>query len=116
MRAEKRLGELAELQRKAGLLANGTRGMGRPRIGGVRETPPNSEITLEEMGIDKNLAKRARMFASMPKPEFEAAVEKVREEISAASAALALVRPCGEGPACGLAARTGPRRLRGDGE
>src|SRR5688572_19744060 len=70
-RAERRIGELMAEQ-KAGLgLNKGTAGKGRPKIGGVQNTPPNNEPpTLEQAGIDKNLAKRARNLAGMPEEAF----------------------------------------------
>jgi hypothetical protein len=53
--AERRIGALIEEQRKAGKLAKGTRGKGRP-LGGVLKTPPKEQQTLDEQGVDQNLA------------------------------------------------------------
>jgi hypothetical protein len=73
-----------EIQREAGLLAKGTRGQGRPNLGGVSETPPN-EKTLGAQGVDKNLAKQARAAAAMSEQKFEAAI---RESINIAVAGM----------------------------
>jgi hypothetical protein len=43
--------------RAAGKLAKGTRGT---LSGGVLNTPPDNEITLDDQGIDKHLAKRIK--------------------------------------------------------
>lgn len=69
-RAERRLGELMAAQRDAGLLAKGTQGQGRPKIGGSDSVPPNNSITLAEVGVDKHLADRARTYAAIPAAEF----------------------------------------------
>jgi N6-adenosine-specific RNA methylase IME4 len=65
--AERRIGELMEEERKAGLIKEG-----RPRKR-VTEKP----ISLNKRGIDKNLADRARKAAAMPEAKFEAEVAKV---------------------------------------
>jgi hypothetical protein len=65
MRAERRLGELIDEQRKAGTLARGARGQGRPKKGGFKKNPPN-EVSLRKQGIGKSLADRARKAAAMP--------------------------------------------------
>jgi hypothetical protein len=45
-------------------------------------TPPEKTVaSLSEAGIDKNLARRARLVASLPPDEFEDRVEFVRAEI-----------------------------------
>jgi hypothetical protein len=64
MRALRRLGQLMELQRKAGLRAKGTRGAGRPKKGGVRKTPPKGP-TLKSQGVDKNLGKKTAIVAGL---------------------------------------------------
>jgi hypothetical protein len=56
-RAERRLGEMMEAQRKAGELDVGGRGQNR-----VRQKP-----SLLDAGIDKNLADRARRVHAMPR-------------------------------------------------
>jgi len=55
--------------REAKRLAKGTRGTlaGRAPSGGVLLTPPEDPTpTLEDLGIDKNLADQARETAAMP--------------------------------------------------
>jgi hypothetical protein len=61
-RSTRRLGELMAEMREADKLAKGTRGqlVSRGVIGGAKITPPKDETTLEQYGIDKNLAKQAR--------------------------------------------------------
>ena len=63
---------MAEL-RAAGKLAKGTRGTlsGRGIKNPARDVP-----TLEELGVDKNLAKAARKLAAMSEEEFAATVAK----------------------------------------
>lgn len=79
-RAERRLGELMKKQDETVGLNTGTRGKGRPKIGGVPETPPKDDRpTLVEAGIDKNLAKRARKAARMTEKEFDADVQRRTE-------------------------------------
>jgi hypothetical protein len=70
-----------EEERKAGKLAKGTRGAGRPKIGGSPKVPPISRsgtdpASLWVRGIDKHLADRARKAAAMPEAKFEAEVAK----------------------------------------
>jgi hypothetical protein len=71
LRAERRLGEMIDEAREAGNLATGTRGAGRPKIGGLPKNPPKGAPTLANMGIDKNLADRARKAAAMSDAKFE---------------------------------------------
>jgi hypothetical protein len=71
-RATRRLGELIEVQRKTVGLSEG----GRPRKTGVSKTP---DITLAEIGVDKNLAKQARKFAALPEEKFEALIVRRAE-------------------------------------
>ena len=83
-RAVLRLGELTDEQPKA----KGTRGTGRPKIGGVKKTPPKKEKTLAEQGIDNNLAKRARTAVADKKAgTFEARL-KEKQELAVAAAGL----------------------------
>ena len=63
-RAERRLGEIIESERKAGKLAKGAREKGVGRRGTrVIEKPA---LSLADRGIDKNLADRARKMAALP--------------------------------------------------
>jgi N6-adenosine-specific RNA methylase IME4 len=70
MRAERRLGEVMEDERQAGLLAKAAGSKGKR---GFLKNPR----TLAKRGIDKNLADRARKAAAMPEGKFEAGVDKV---------------------------------------
>ena len=73
IRAERRLGELMAAQKARVGVNSGTAGQGRPKIGGVPNTPPKHDAppTLAEAGIDKNLAKRSRSYAAVPTEQFE---------------------------------------------
>jgi hypothetical protein len=55
----RRIGQLIELQKTAVGLAKA----GRPKKIGVSETPISETPTLDQAGIDKDLAKSARKFA-----------------------------------------------------
>lgn len=62
--AERRLGEIL----KANPPAKGTRGMGRPKIGGIKQEPPKDDIpTLEQLGVTKRESAEAQMLASIPR-------------------------------------------------
>jgi phage N-6-adenine-methyltransferase len=78
-RAERRLGELMAAQREAGLLSKG--GGDQKSEHRVLEKPIDAPITLAEAGIDKNLADRARKYAAIPEPEFEATIEDWRGRV-----------------------------------
>jgi hypothetical protein len=71
-RATRRLGELMEAQRRTVGLAKA----GRPQKIGLSKNP---NITLAEIGVDKNLAHQARTFAAMPHDKFEALVDRRAE-------------------------------------
>jgi N6-adenosine-specific RNA methylase IME4 len=75
-RATRRIGEIVEAMRKADRLAKGARekGVGRRGRNAGFQTPRVK--TLEEEGVDKNLAKAARSAAAMPEDKFEARVAK----------------------------------------
>jgi hypothetical protein len=69
MRAEIRVGELILVQKalpraQGGGLNKGTRGAGRPGIGGSKMEPPKTDPTptLAEVGIDKKLSMRAQRW------------------------------------------------------
>jgi hypothetical protein len=59
-RAERRLGEMMAAQPKA---TGGEHG-GKKTLNGLRNNPSNPTITLDDAGIDKNLAHRARKATS----------------------------------------------------
>jgi len=53
--------------------AEGTRGQGRPpKIGGLHKNLPNAPKTLDEQGVDENLAHRARRAWGMSEGIFRA--------------------------------------------
>jgi N6-adenosine-specific RNA methylase IME4 len=73
MRARRRLAELLQERRAAGLLAKGTRG----QLAGGGKTPRQSDAeSFEQMGIDKETAKATRKIGKMSAEEFEAEVER----------------------------------------
>ncbi len=74
-RAERRIGELIAAQRDSGMLPEG-----RPK-NGLNENPFSKPITLDEIGIDKNLADRARKSAAVSADEFEDRVNEWREHV-----------------------------------
>lgn len=61
-RAERRLGELIQAQKKGPGLHEGGR---PPKITGFPENPVSTLPTLSDVGIDKNLANRARKLAAV---------------------------------------------------
>ncbi|CAN5541398.1 hypothetical protein BH10PSE6_BH10PSE6_13290 [soil metagenome] len=81
IRAERRLGELMAAQKAMVGVNSGAAGQGRPKIGGVPNTPPKHDAppTLAEAGIDKNLAKRARIYAAVPPEKFETLLTDKRQ-------------------------------------
>lgn len=87
-RAERRLGELMESDRKAGKLAKGARNKGVGKRGSSAD--PRS---LANQGIDKHLADRARKAAAMPAARFEAQVARaVTVAVAATEGTAAVVR------------------------
>jgi N6-adenosine-specific RNA methylase IME4 len=87
-RAVIRIGEIIAERSAAGKMAKGARGQlrGRDASGGVSKTQPeNSGPTLEQLGVDKNLAKKARKYAAMPHAEREAMIAE-HGEVAAAAA------------------------------
>src|SRR6476620_3375323 len=89
-RAERRLGELMDDDRKAGKLAKG---------GGDRKSDhrvakrPGDAPSLADQGIDKNLADRARKAAAMPEAKFEEQVARaVKVAVAATEGDAAVVR------------------------
>jgi N6-adenosine-specific RNA methylase IME4 len=83
-RAERRLGEIMEVDRRAGKLKRGG-----DRKSKVSEKP----LKLEAQGIDKNLADRARKAAAMPEAKYEAEVAKsVKIAVAAAEGHAAVIK------------------------
>ena len=93
-RAERRLGELMEDDRKAGKLAKGARGGGKkdgPR--GSLNDPRDKAPTLADQGVDKHLADRARKAAAIPEAKFEEQVARaVKVAVAATEGDAAVVR------------------------
>ncbi len=92
VRAERRLGEMMAVQpknpgsrgkiaehiaKKTGAVAENV------PVGPVEEMSELPPLTLKEVGIDDNLAARARKYARMPESEFEGKVQKLREDVVA---------------------------------
>lgn len=81
IRAERRLGEMLKWQEEHGGLNKGTRGLGRPKIGGAHGEPPKQDTPpLADMGISKKLSARSQAIAAIPEAEFEATLAEHREE------------------------------------
>jgi N6-adenosine-specific RNA methylase IME4 len=74
-RAERRIGELMAERREAGRLA---RGGGDKRSDHRVRQRPGDVPSLEEQGVDKHLADRARKAAAMPTEQFEVDIAKSR--------------------------------------
>lgn len=97
-RAERRVGEIMQEERAAGLLAKGAAGRGKKGAKrGSLEDPRIKLPTLTSRGVDKHLADRARKLAAMSDAKFErvvthainiaiAATEGDREVVLAAKA------------------------------
>jgi 16S rRNA G966 N2-methylase RsmD len=83
-RAEYRLGEMLAARREAGLLNPGTRLVGGgDGAGGFVTDPPADLPTLNELGITKALANKARKAFCLPADTFEAALTERRRQILA---------------------------------
>lgn len=81
--AARRVGELLRELPKA----TGTRGAGRPPIGGSRGAPPKSAPTLAEQGLDKKTAHRCQKLAEQPERDFADVITAIRargEKLTAA--------------------------------
>jgi DNA N-6-adenine-methyltransferase (Dam) len=78
-RAVRLIGQLMKAQAKTVGLAK--RGLGKKS--GLKNNPQKSVPTLDEAGIDKNLANRARKLAALDDKAFEAKVETWRDNMMA---------------------------------
>ena len=78
IRAERRIGEMMALQRD-------DCGLARPTIGGAGRFAPAALPTLDELGISKHLADRARRYAEWPAERFEDELEARRRRFAAGS-------------------------------
>jgi protein gp37 len=87
LRAERRLGELIAKQRDEEGLHQG----GRPRNTGS-PADPVAKATLEEVGIDKHLADRARKLARVPTDEFEQRLGDWRGDVAEQNARVTIER------------------------
>lgn len=79
-RAERCLGEMLKAETDAGRLRKGRRW----KSNGVSDTPLDSKkerVTLDEIGVDKNLSKRSQKIASISEQAFEAMVAGMRQQI-----------------------------------
>lgn len=74
LRVEHKLGLVLAAAREAGQIVNG-----RPKKGG--ENTPFPRVTLQEVGVDKNLAKRAREMGSISERALEVMIDNVRERV-----------------------------------
>lgn len=77
IRAERRLGEIIQLQKETVGLATGGDAQ-RTRVGKGPESPP----TLSEAGIDKHLADTARKYAAVPEDQFEGMIGEWRSRVT----------------------------------
>jgi N6-adenosine-specific RNA methylase IME4 len=84
LRAVRRLDELRRAQKETVGLATGGEHGGRVGIDGVRATPSIIRPTLAMQGIDKNLAKQARVLGAMDEAKFEATVADARDKVARA--------------------------------
>ena len=95
-RALAKLGEFLQQMPKA----EGTRGQGRPSLGGTRSAPPkSSSATYAELGLDKKTAAVAQQLASLDSATREAIAQRettfaqVRRELKAAEVRKAVQLP-----------------------
>jgi hypothetical protein len=108
-RAERRLGELMEVARKAGKLAKPplVKGAGRGKKGKTSGFRKTRGLSLKDQDIDKQLADRARKAAALPEDKFEAEVARAVDGLAPGVVdlcrcsprhprAAALQRPCGQ--------------------
>jgi len=84
MRAERRVGQMMEAQKKSVGLAKGGKPHQRKQKSTGGSKPP-VKPTLAEAGIDKDLAKQARKLASLDDKQFEKAVDDTRKAVQEAT-------------------------------
>jgi N6-adenosine-specific RNA methylase IME4 len=91
-RSTRRLGEVMDLDRRAGKMAKGARGNPGGRGAKIVRVSQKPTQTLASQQIDKNLANRARVAAAMPEGKFEADVAKtVRIAVAAVEGAKEII-------------------------
>ena len=79
LRAERRAGELLAVMEKA----SGTRGLGRPPLGGTRTVPPNdAPPTIAGLGVSKGQSSVFQQVAAVPEERFEAYVRSPTDRLS----------------------------------
>ncbi len=81
IRAERRLGEMLIEQKDTVGMATGGEHGGRSSLDGSRKEPSKKRPTLADAGIDKKLSSRAQKIASVPKKEFDAALDEWRDNV-----------------------------------
>jgi phage N-6-adenine-methyltransferase len=80
LRAERRVGELIAEQRKVNGLAKPPPGPGRGKVGSKTDPSFNGAPTLDDVGIGKHLADRARRLAALSAGDFDHRIEVWRED------------------------------------
>jgi N6-adenosine-specific RNA methylase IME4 len=90
LRAERKLGEILKATPKA----TGTKGQGRPKIGGSIKEPPIAQAPkLSDIGISKKVSSRAQQMASLSAAKFEEVISvKPGEELSPSKVAATIQR------------------------
>lgn len=81
IRAERRLGQLIEEQKRTVGLATGGEHGGKRALDGSRSEPSNVRPTLADAGIDKKLSSRAQKLAAVPEAKFDGMVKEWRGRI-----------------------------------
>lgn len=76
LRAERRLGILLTEQKRDGILSRG----GRPKTG--QDEQPVSKVTLDDLGISKELSARSQKVGGIAERAFEAMVARTRQRIA----------------------------------
>jgi len=84
LRAVRRLDQLRQAQKETVGLARGGEHGGRRRKDGVRATPSIIRPTLALQGIDKSLAKQARVLGALSDQQFESVVTEARDKVNRA--------------------------------
>lgn len=82
LRAERRLGQVLEAAKAAGLFRQGR----QPKAGKTSGAEVFSRPTLEEAGIDHKLSSKAQKRAGIAEQAFEAMVQRTRERIASGAA------------------------------
>ena len=117
LRATRRLDQLRQAQAATIELGTGGEHGGRARIDGVRATPSIIRPTLAMQGIDKNLAKQARVLGKLSDEKFEARIADARAGLagltklsSTPSPSSRNARPTARAPRAALSMTSSPWR------